>query len=293
MKRIMALTAAVSLLALFVLTSQATAQGDPTATVDPEYVSTAGSHTVTVSGSGWAANPAITACTGFRGVLPDSVDQGSTIANCPSLFTDMGSTVSAPGGSFSTSITVDVPAEGLVLLVFTTAPQAGAPVVIKVGEPMVEEEEEEAAEEEAPAEEEAAEEEAPAEEEAAEEEAPADDDMADDDMGRRHGRRRHGRRRHGRRRHGRRHGRRRHGRRRHGRRRHGRRRHGDDDMADDMGDDDMADDMGDDMAPEGGADTGFGGTAGSDGNGVAVPLAATLAVVTLLGGALLVARRNA
>ena len=141
MKRIMALTAAVSLLALFVLTSQATAQGDPTATVDPEYVSTAGSHTVTVSGSGWAASPAITACTGFRGVLPDSVDQGSAIANCPSLFADMGSTVSAPGGSFSTSITVDVPAEGLVLLVFTTAPQAGAPVVIKVGEPMVEEEE--------------------------------------------------------------------------------------------------------------------------------------------------------
>ena len=71
----------------------------------------------------------------------------------------------------------------------------------------------------------------------------------------------------------------------------------DDDMTDDMTDDDMtddmADDMGDDMAPEGGADTGFGGTAGSDGNGVAVPLAATLAVVTLLGGALLVARRNA
>lgn len=40
----------------------------------------------------------------------------------------------------------------------------------------------------------------------------------------------------------------------------------------------------------GGPDTGFGGTAGSD--GVAVPLAATLAAVILLGGTALVVRRN-
>ena len=55
---------------------------------------------------------------------------------------------------------------------------------------------------------------------------------------------------------------------------------------------DMGDDMGDDMAPEGGADTGFGGMAGSDGNGVAVPLAATLAGVILLSGTALILRRN-
>ena len=68
------------------------------------------------------------------------------------------------------------------------------------------------------------------------------------------------------------------------------------DMGDDsgdMGDGDMTEDMGDDMVPEGGAGTGFGGTAGSDGNGLAVPLAATIAAVTLLGGAALVSRRNA
>ena len=47
------------------------------------------------------------------------------------------------------------------------------------------------------------------------------------------------------------------------------------------------------MAPEGGAATGFGGSAGSDGNSLAVPLAATIAAVTLLGGAVLVSRRNA
>ena len=54
----------------------------------------------------------------------------------------------------------------------------------------------------------------------------------------------------------------------------------------------IAEDMGDDMAPEGGADTGFGGMAGSDGSGVAVPLAATLAGVILLSGTAVRLRRN-
>ena len=54
----------------------------------------------------------------------------------------------------------------------------------------------------------------------------------------------------------------------------------------------VADDMGDGMVPNGGADTGFGGMAGSDPGGAAVPLAATLAAVILLGGTALVARRN-
>ena len=195
MKRLMALTAAVSMLALFALASQASAQGQPSASVDPEYVSAAGEHTVMISGSGWQADPAITACTGFGGVVPAALDQAAALANCPDLIGDMGATVSAPDGSFSTSRTLNVPAEGLVLLVFTAEPSASAITVVKVGESMA--------------------------------------------------------------------------------------------AAEDMGDD-----MGDDMAPEGGAETGFGGTAGSDGNSVAVPLAATLAAVVLLGGTALVARRH-
>ena len=191
MKRTMAVAAAMSMLALFALAGQASAQGQPSASVDPEYVSAAGEHTVTISGSGWQADPAITACTGFGGVVPAVMDQASTIAGCPDLFADIAAPVSAPGGSFSTSRTVDVPAEGLVILVFTAEPSAAALAVVKVGEPM------------------------------------------DDDM-----------------------------------------------------------DMGDDMAPEGGADAGFGGTAGSGSNSVAVPLAATLAAVVLLGGTALVARRR-
>lgn len=54
----------------------------------------------------------------------------------------------------------------------------------------------------------------------------------------------------------------------------------------------VADDMGDGMVPDGGADTGFGGMAGADPGGAAVPLAATLAAVILLGGTALLARRN-
>ena len=193
MKRTMTVAAAVSMLTLFALASPAAAQDQPSASVDPEYVSAAGEHTVTISGSGWQADPAITACTGFGGVVPEVMDQASTIESCPDLFADMAAPVSAPGGSFSTSRTVNVPAEGLVILVFTAEPSAAALAVVKVGESMAE---------------------------------------------------------------------------------------------------DMDDDMGDDMAPEGGAATGFGGMAGSDGNSVAVPLAATLAAVVLLGGTALVARRH-
>ena len=283
----MAVAATVSMLALFALASHAGAQGEPTASVDPEYVSAAGSHTVTISGSGWQAAPAITACTGFGGVVPAVLDQASTIANCPSLFGDMTATVSFP--SFSTERTVDVPAEGLVILVFTATPSAAATIVVKVGEAPSEEPAEEPAEDPAEdtadddaaaddaAQDDAADDGATAEDDAAQDDSAeddaAEDDSADDDAA-------------------------------------------EDDMADDAAEDDMADsgdmaeddaadddaaaeedmaeeDMGDDMVPEGGAATGFGGTAGSDGTSVAVPLAATLAAVILLGGAALVARRNA
>ena len=61
-------------------------------------------------------------------------------------------------------------------------------------------------------------------------------------------------------------------------------------MMGDMGDMDDMDDM-DDMAPEGGADTGIGGMAGS-GSSLVVPLAAGLFAVAVLGGAAITLRRN-
>ena len=192
MKRIMALTAVASLLALFALTSQAHAQEEATATADPAYVSEAGSHTITLSGSGWTNDVAIAECPGWGGAVPAEINEASVVGGCaPSVFAPTVASVS--DGSFTQSVTVNVPAEGLTLFLFHQAPDAAAIVIIQVGEPM----------------------------------------------------------------------------------------------------DDMGDDMGDDMAPEGAAETGFGGMAGSDGNSAAVPLAATIAAVTLLGGAVLVSRRHA
>ena len=186
MKRIMALTAVVSVLALFVLTSQAHAQ-EAMATADPAYVSEAGSHTITLAGSGWGADVSIAECPGWGAAVPEVIDQASVVGGCaPSVFSPTVATVS--DGSFTQSVTVNVPAEGLAIFLFHQEPEAAAIVIIQIGEPM--------------------------------------------------------------------------------------------------------DDMGDEMAPEGGAETGFGGTAGSDGNSVAVPLAATLAAVVLLGGTVLVARRH-
>jgi len=187
MKRIMALTVAVSLLALLVLTSQAHAQGEATASADPEYVGAAGSHSITVSGSNWpASGTVIIPCAGYGGVPTAEVVETEVFANCDltNLFP-----ANVSDGSFSESLTLDIPADGLVMLVGNQAAELGVFVVVKVGEPMG--------------------------------------------------------------------------------------------------------DMGDDMAPEGAAETGFGGTAGSDGNSLAVPLAATIAAVTLLGGAALATRRNA
>ena len=191
MKRIMALAVAASLLALLVLTSQAHAQGEATASADPEYVGAGGSHSITVSGSNWPdSGTVIIPCAGYGGVAPAEVVESEVFANCDltSLFP-----ANVSDGAFSESLTLDIPADGLVMLVGNQAAGLGILVVVKVGEPM----------------------------------------------------------------------------------------------------DDMGDDMGDDMAPEGAADTGFGGTAGSDGNSLAVPLAATIAAVTLLGGAVLVSRRSA
>ena len=57
MKRIMALTAAMSLLALFVLTSQANAQDGPSVSADPAAVAGPGSQAFALTGSGW--NPGL------------------------------------------------------------------------------------------------------------------------------------------------------------------------------------------------------------------------------------------
>ena len=192
MKRIMALTAAVSMLALLVLASQASAQDGPTMTADPAYVPAEGEYTFTVSGAGFTPGLALF-------VLPCTVPgDPMTPENAEAAIAGMGQdncnigsltpAVVGADGTFSVQITATI-GPNFVWGAGDAGGTESSGVPVFIGE--------------------------------------------------------------------------------------------------------MSDDMGDDMAPEGSAETGFGGMAGSDGNGLAVPLAATIAAVTLLGGAVLVSRRNA
>ena len=195
MKRIMALTAVVSVLALFVLTSQASAQDGPSLSADPPAVDGPGTHTFTLTGSGWSPGLLvfIVPCT----VPGDQLTTATPIDEIVAVMGGMGadscvlSPVGGPApvggdGTFTVEVTHDVPANFAFGAGDAGSTEVGAAPVLFIAE-----------------------------------------------------------------------------------------------------------DMGDDMAPEGAAETGFGGMAGSDGNSVAVPLAATLAALVLFGGAALVARRNA
>ena len=208
MKKIMALTAVVSVLALFVLTSQASAQDGPSLSADPPAVAGPGTQTFTVTGSGWSPGLLvfIVPCTIPGEQLTTATPLEEIVAAMGGIDSDscVLSPIGGPApvggdGTFTVEVTHDVPANFAFGAGDAGSTEASAAPVLFIAE----------------------------------------------------------------------------------------------DMGDDMGDDDMADDdMADDMAPEGGAETGFGGMAGSDGNSVAVPLAATLAAVALLGSATLVARRH-
>ena len=193
MKRIMALTAAVSMLALFVLASQAHAQDGPSLTADPAYVPAEGDYTFTVSGSGFTAGLAlfVLPCTAPGDPMTPE-NAAEAIGRIGQADCDLGSLTPAvvgADGTFSATVSATV-GQNFVWVAGDAAQTESGAAPVFIGEP-------------------------------------------------------------------------------------------------------MADDMADDMAPDGAAETGFGGMAGSDGNSVAVPLAATLAAVALLGGAVLVTRRNA
>ncbi|MCY4663911.1 MAG: hypothetical protein OXC00_04515 [Acidimicrobiaceae bacterium] len=192
MKRIMALTAAVSMLALFVLASQAHAQDGPSMTADPAYVPTEGEHTFTLSASGFSPGLAlfVLPCT-IPGDPMTPENAAEAMGRLSQESCDLGSltpTVVGADGTFSLEITGTI-GQNFVWVAGDAAQTETAAAPVFIGEPPM-------------------------------------------------------------------------------------------------------DDMGDDMAPDGAAETGFGGTAGSGGNSVAVPLAATLAAVALLGGTALVARRH-
>ncbi len=194
MKRIMALTAIVSVLALFVLTSQASAQDGPSLSADPPAVAGPGTYSFTLTGSGWTPGLLvfIVPCT-YSGdqlttatPVEDMAAVLGTLAEDACVLSPMGSAPVGADGTFTVEVTHDVPGNFAFGAGDAGSTEASAAPVLFIAE-----------------------------------------------------------------------------------------------------------DMGDDMAPEGAAETGFGGMAGSDGNSVAVPLAATLAALTLFGGAALVSRRHA
>jgi len=260
MKRIMALAAIVSVLALFVLTGQASAQDGPSLTADPPAVDGPGTYTFTLTGSGWSAGLIvfIVPCT----VAGEQLTTASSTDEIVAALSGMGqddcvlAPLSAPtpvgaDGTFTVEVTHDVPANFAFGAGDAGGTEESAAPILFIADDM----------------------------DGDMDDMDGDMDDMDGDMGDMDGDM------------------------------------GDmddmdgdmddmDDMDGDMGDmdgdmgdmdgdmDDMGD-MGDDMAPEGAAETGLGGMAGSDGNSVAVPLAATLAAVVLLGGAALVTRRHA
>ena len=112
MKRIMALTAAVGMLALFALASQAHAQDGPTMAADPAYVEAEGEHTFTVSGSGFTPGLALF-------VLPCTVPgEPMTLENVEASIDAMGRedcnlasltpTVVGADGTFSVTVTATI-----------------------------------------------------------------------------------------------------------------------------------------------------------------------------------------
>ena len=193
MKRIMALTAAASLLALLALASPAAAQDGPTLSADPAAVDGPGTHSFTLTGSGWTAGLLVfvVPCTysGDQLTTATPAEEMATVLGAlgqdACVLAPMGSATVGADGTFTVEVTHDVPANFAFGAGDAASTESGAAPVLFIAEDM------------------------------------------------------------------------------------------------------------DDMAPEGAAETGFGGMAGSDGNSVAVPLAATLAALILFGGAALVARRNA
>ena len=133
MKKVIALMALASLFGVLALASPASADG-PTVTLDPASVDEPGTHTITVTGAGWAGNPVILACAGYGGVLPDpnQETQENVLANC-----DIATMKAAAldGDSFEETMTVAVPAEGLVVLAGDQASGSSGVALVSVGEP--------------------------------------------------------------------------------------------------------------------------------------------------------------
>lgn len=134
--------ALVAVAALFALSgAPASAQDGPTITVDPEFVEAPGEQEFTVTGAGWTVPSAF--------VLPCIVVEDLTQLDAQGGDCDLANltpAVNDGSGGFEVTVTYDIPAEGLLIVVGDADQTESAFHVITVGAP-AEEGGEEAAEE--------------------------------------------------------------------------------------------------------------------------------------------------
>lgn len=125
MKRILVALAAILTLTLG-LVAPAAAQGDQEIVATPSSVDAAGEHEITVEGSGYTGPAFLLPCPGAGGdlaaVAEDSCDLGSLTPVAPDS-----------DGNFTATVTWDIPAEGLVMVVGNAAQTEVAAAVVSVG----------------------------------------------------------------------------------------------------------------------------------------------------------------
>ncbi len=124
--KLMMLGMALALIAVFAAPAQA--QDGPTLTVEPATVDAAGEQEFTVTGEGWTATPPIF-------VLPCTIPESGDAADIDVASCDTGNLT--PGqpedGSFTVTVTYDVPAEGMAIVAGDAAQTEAAGAVVTVG----------------------------------------------------------------------------------------------------------------------------------------------------------------
>lgn len=136
--------ALVAVAALFALSgAPASAQDGPTITVDPEFVEAPGEQEFTVTGAGWTVPSAF--------VLPCVVVEDLTQLDAQGGDCDLANltpAVNDGSGGFEVTVTYDIPAEGLLIVVGDADQTESAFHIVTVGAPAAEEGAEEGVEEE-------------------------------------------------------------------------------------------------------------------------------------------------
>lgn len=129
MSRAKLIALALGLAFIALLATPASAQDGPTLTVEPANVDAAGEHEFVVAGTGWTAAPPlfVLPCVGASN-LEDLTAAGADACDISNL-----TPVTPTDGAFESSVTYDVPAEGMCITAADAAQTEVAAVCISVG----------------------------------------------------------------------------------------------------------------------------------------------------------------